>query len=256
MDPYDELRTRCFDPANDLPPEEQIHAYGEVITANRSKEDVERAHFLRGIYRVDFQGDFERAIEDFTKAIALTPNPRYFQNRGEALSARGQSDAALADFARVIELDPDSASPHLCAGTIYLHDGKPGQAIECFDRAIAISPDYAAAYYNRSLAHLDLGSREAAARDLDKSIEVDPAGDGLYRGIRGAQALRQGDAVRALPDLERALDYVGDLPMLLYLRAIARRKLGDSAAADADFAEARRLSPTIDREMAADGFVP
>lgn len=255
MDAYDDLRTRCFDHGNGLSTEEQIEAYGEVITANRSKEDVERAYFMRGLYRVAFLGDFEGAIEDYTRASAFTPNPSYFDSRAEALCRSGRGDEALADLARVLELDPGSSSAHLSIGSIHLGRGEARRALERFNEALDISPDSATIHYRRSLAHQDLGHREEAMQDLEKAIELAPD-DPNYRGARAGIALRQGRFGAALSDLTHVIDYLPDNPLTLYLRGIARRGLGDDAGAEADFAEARRLSPDIDREIVELGFTP
>jgi len=252
MEAYDELRRRCFDHANGLSPEEQIEAYGAVISANRSADDVERAYFMRGLYRVDFQGDFEGAIGDYTRAIALTPDPRYFDCRAGALCRSGQGDAALADWARVLELDPASSSAHLSIGVIHLGRGDVRRALKCFDDALEISPS-STGYYSRSLAHRDLGHQQEAMHDLEKAIELSP-NDPIYRGIRAAVALKEDRPAAALRDLNHTLDYMPGHAMTLYMRGAARRSLGDGAGAEADFAEARRLSPDIDREMAELGL--
>jgi tetratricopeptide (TPR) repeat protein len=252
---YEEQCQRCFRGTTEVSPEEQIEARGAIVAADRSRDDVERALHTRGLLRVDFQGDLDGAIEDYGRAIALTPKAEYFQCRGEALSGRGRGDEALADFARVTELDPGRALAHLSAGGIHLGRGDPRQALLCFDRALEINPDWATAYYSRHLAQADLGAWEEAARDLDRAIDCDPA-DPVYRGVRAARALRQGDAARALLDLDRALESAPDLAGLLYLRGVARRRAGDDVGAAADLAEARRLSPDIDREMEANGFPP
>src|SRR5215471_17204619 len=80
---YEELRRRCFEHGFELSAEDVIDACGAVIAANRSRQDVERAYFVRGLWRVDSLGEFEAAIEDYSQAIALTPKPEYFQTRGE-----------------------------------------------------------------------------------------------------------------------------------------------------------------------------
>jgi tetratricopeptide (TPR) repeat protein len=252
---YEELRRRCFDLVPGVSPEAVIDACGAVIAANRSREDVERAHFSRGLSRVDFLGEFEAAIEDYSEAIALTPKARYFQTRGEVLSRVGRTEEALSDFTRVIDLDPEAALAHLSIGGIHLYRGDAEAAVKSFDQAIEISPDFAAAYYSRSLAYRALGQQGAANRDLDKAIDIDP-GDPLKRGVRAAVSLREAHFDRALLDLDRVLEIWPDMAIPLYMRGIARRRLGDGTGGDADLAEARRLDPDIDSLMAAEGFVP
>jgi Flp pilus assembly protein TadD len=52
-------------------------------------------------------GDAAQALAEFGRALALAPtNARHIQNRGAALLALGQSEAAKADFLRALQRDP------------------------------------------------------------------------------------------------------------------------------------------------------
>jgi tetratricopeptide (TPR) repeat protein len=55
------------------------------------------------------KGDAERAIADYTRAIALRPNyPKAYNSRGVVYMAHGYGGAnAVADFDRAIALKPD-----------------------------------------------------------------------------------------------------------------------------------------------------
>jgi Flp pilus assembly protein TadD len=53
------------------------------------------------------QGDPARALAEFGNALAQRPNdPKAILNRGVALEALGQTEAAQADFLRALERDP------------------------------------------------------------------------------------------------------------------------------------------------------
>src|SRR6516164_2368282 len=53
------------------------------------------------------KGDLERALADFTKAIAIDPKvARAYTNRGLVLKTKGDLDRAIADYDKAIELDP------------------------------------------------------------------------------------------------------------------------------------------------------
>lgn len=247
MDDYAELCRRCFENVGGQSFEDGIEACTGVIDVNRSSQDLERAYFSRGLSR-EAIGEFEPAIQDFDKAIAFRPRADYFQTRGDTLCKAGRSDAALADFARVIQLDPEDASPHMSLGCIHQDRGEHRQAVQCYDRAIELSPGFAAAHYSRYLAHTGLEEWEGARRDLDKAVELSPA-DPIYRGVRGMIELTGRRFDRARVDIDCALEMWPDWPMLLYLRGIARRALDDVAGAEADFARAQSLDPDVARQV-------
>jgi Flp pilus assembly protein TadD len=53
------------------------------------------------------RGDLNAAIADFTKAIEQQPQMAFFYvDRGAALREIGKDDEAEKDFARAVELDP------------------------------------------------------------------------------------------------------------------------------------------------------
>ena len=57
-----------------------------------------QAYFLRGNAYLDHR-DFQRAIEDYTRAIALDPqDPVVYNNRGIAYRSLGQTAMAIADY--------------------------------------------------------------------------------------------------------------------------------------------------------------
>jgi tetratricopeptide (TPR) repeat protein len=59
------------------------------------------------------KGDFDGAIADYTKAIALgATDPATYYNRGRAKEANNDFDGAIADYDKVIELDPNNADAY------------------------------------------------------------------------------------------------------------------------------------------------
>jgi tetratricopeptide (TPR) repeat protein len=65
----------------------------------------------RGI-SYDKLGHFDAAIQDFNRVLQLEPNNSvaYF-NRGSTYDSLGMHDAAIADFSKALELDPGTSSP-------------------------------------------------------------------------------------------------------------------------------------------------
>lgn len=66
-------------------------------------------YFTRGLTYYA-QGDYDRAIADFDKAIQLEPDfAKAYSNRGSAYKSKGEKYKAIADFKKVLDLTDDPA---------------------------------------------------------------------------------------------------------------------------------------------------
>ena len=63
----------------------------------------------RGLDRQN-RGDYDAAIDDFTKGISLKPKPStlatLYNNRGNAFMSKNNFDAAVSDYSSAIQLQP------------------------------------------------------------------------------------------------------------------------------------------------------
>jgi len=88
---------------------------------------------------------YSAAIEDFTGAIAVEPPGNHADllvMRAQCiLDGGGDVEAALSDFNRATELNPQAPDPYQFRGRIYLAAGKATQAAGEFDRALRVLPD-------------------------------------------------------------------------------------------------------------------
>ncbi len=153
-----------------------IEAFGEAIDQG---DHVIIALINRGI-AYEASGQPEQAIEDYSRALALTdPAPtdteraEIHNNRGVAyLEVDGKQQAALEDFDKAIELRPDYAEAYANRGKVKIDREAYADAITDFDKAIELKPDLAEAYGNRGLAYQNLTDDENATRDYTKAIEL------------------------------------------------------------------------------------
>ncbi len=66
------------------------------------------------------KGNWKQSIADFTKVIALNPSvPEAYYNRGIAYNKVGNLTEAMADFSKVIELNPDNPSGYHNRAVLY-----------------------------------------------------------------------------------------------------------------------------------------
>lgn len=141
----------------------------------KAQPDNATALASRGIvnYR---KHNYEPAIADFTKAIALNPNAsNYYHNRGLAYSYNPNHDykSAIADFSRAIELLPNFGFAYYERGWANINLKNWSAAESDFTQAIKCGVSDKYIYLNRGAARYNLGSYGQAAADYRKSLEID-----------------------------------------------------------------------------------
>jgi tetratricopeptide (TPR) repeat protein len=95
----------------------------------------------------------------------------------------GEFETAIEQYSKAIELDPTQDGLYSERGTTYSQLGEYELALKDFDQAIALYPNYEKAYGNRAEVYLILERYEEALADYMKSIEIDPEYEYGYQGI-------------------------------------------------------------------------
>jgi tetratricopeptide (TPR) repeat protein len=209
---------------------------------DEEKEKQAKEYFKQGnaYYR---KGDYDRAIEDYTKAIALKPDyAATYNNRGVTYSNKGEYDKAIEDYNKAIELKPDYAYAYNSRGIVYGVKGDYDKAIEDFTKAIELKPDYAEIYNNRGITYADKGEYGKAIEDYTKAIELKPDYAGVYNN-RGNAYYKKGKYDKAIEDYNKAIELKPDFTAVYNNRGNAYYKKGDYDRAIEDFNKAIELKP-------------
>jgi protein O-mannosyl-transferase len=133
---------------------------------------VSLAYNNRGL-TYDDMGQFDKAIEDFDKAIMLDPSDhKAYTNRGMLYGKMGRFDKAIEDFEKAIALAPSHPAAYNNLGIAYAKTGLIDKAIEQFSKAILVDQGQAMAYYNRGLLFSRTGNEAGAASDYQKACAL------------------------------------------------------------------------------------
>ena len=101
------------------------------------------------------------------RAIELDPNDaKVYYNRGITYGKKGEFDRAIEDFTKAIDLNPNYADAYYNRGVAYSNKGLVDYTIEDYTKVIALNPNYANAYYNRGRVWLHLREWAKAKSDL------------------------------------------------------------------------------------------
>jgi tetratricopeptide (TPR) repeat protein len=200
-------------------------------------------------------------------------------NRAQVNSMSGRLEAALADYAEIMDADTGFADHHFNRGNILRRLGRAEEAITEYGKALRMEPPFPEAYYNRGDALLELGDTEGALADFERTLELEPGhleaslgragiladlGDtaealesvaaGLRTdpahahllSLRGRLLVEEGQVREARQALEAALRSDPELAEAWAVRAELAYLEGDLAEASADFDRAVGLADRPD----------
>ncbi|MBN8592839.1 MAG: tetratricopeptide repeat protein [Anaerolineae bacterium] len=181
----------------------------------------------RGI-AYDMLDELDAALADFSRAIELEPNQApYYTFRAGISRQQGDFEAALDDVNRAIELDPAEASYIHERARIYTFSGDTDKALTDYNRAIELAPpdsiELHLYFFNRGLLYSNLGDTDKALADYTRAIEIKADYALPYFNRSLTYLIRgQGEEAAALPDLDRYIELVPDDPDGYYFRALTR----------------------------------
>ncbi|HEU4960287.1 MAG TPA: aspartyl protease family protein [Sphingomonas sp.] len=237
--------------------------------------------------------DYARALGDLTHAVTLAPDEaRYYYQRAKIEFSMKDDKAAAADLDAAITRAPQDAEPRLARAWLRLGDDKAGARADAdaADRALAGPSDrrlelgglygaldqpqqalrqyglwidahphdskLASAFNDRCWLRATRGEElDAAIDDCNHALRLRPH-DPDYLDSRALAYLRRGDFKKAIDDYDDALKAEPKLVSSLYGRGVARRRLGQTAAGDADIAAAKAIDADRVEELQKDGVKP
>jgi len=116
-------------------------------------------------------GNYEQAIADFDRAIALDENHDWaIANRGFAYREMGLYEQAIADFEKSILLDEKDTWTYVNRGITYRAWGKYEHAIADFDKAFELDQEDLGIVSERGFTYLQMGRHKEALADFDTVI--------------------------------------------------------------------------------------
>ncbi len=224
----------------------------------------------------NYMGDFEGAIEEYTKAIKLNPEyvPAYI-GRANSENVMKKNKEAIKDCdsalwyaakrnltgsffgfiaqlkekdqwvkslesVKIIEKDV-MAPTYLLRGSIKVGMKDYKCARVDLDKSIKYNSDNAKAYSWRAVLEFDTGDNKGALIDLDKAISLDSKNVHYY-GMRSDVKRKLGDNMGAMRDLDEVLK-IKPSAMAYNNRADLKNTLGDFKGALKDINKALALEP-------------
>lgn len=99
-----------------------------------------------------------------------------YNNRGIVLKKTINLQAAIDDYTKAIELNPNYAEAYFNRGNVYSYRNNYlksySQAIADYTQAINLNPNFASAYQGRGLCYKAIGRNSEAEKDFAKATEL------------------------------------------------------------------------------------
>jgi lipoprotein NlpI len=181
--------------AQEADAEKQIAGCTRLIDNAKLPERVRAVAYYNRGNALAAKGDQDAAIAEYDAAIKLTPkNSLAYNNRGTVFRDKGDGDRALADFAEAVKLNPRNSDAHYNLGNAYVAKGETQKAIASYGAAIMTNRRNANAYVARAIAQLYAGAAAKAQMDLWSAARIAPtnAYAALWLDIAQRRAKRPG----------------------------------------------------------------
>jgi tetratricopeptide (TPR) repeat protein len=206
-----------------------------------AKIDLPAAEFFRlfdHAAELAAKGEDEAAIAEWKKALEINPDDPFANNNlGLHLLARGQLDDALPRFAKAAGLKPDYADAQNNLGIVLLQKGRVDEAILHLENAEELDRRKTQTYYNLGAAFYMQGRIPEALAQWRAGLRVDPDDLPLLSQAAWVLATNPNASVRN-----------GDEAVELAARAVKLSGAKDPATLDtlaAAYAEAGRFREAV-----------
>jgi Tfp pilus assembly protein PilF len=97
---------------------------------------------------------------------------KFYIDRAIAYGEKGQFDQAIDDFTKALEIDPKGADAYYFRGIAYANKNQHDQAISDYNKALEIDRKSAGAYYNRAIAYYSKKEYDESWKDIKKAEDL------------------------------------------------------------------------------------
>jgi tetratricopeptide (TPR) repeat protein len=214
-------------------------------------EEVSNSWLVDG-YNLESSGNYQKAIESFSKAIYHIPDCfQAYQRRGNAYRSIEDEQRAIDNYQQAIDLlshtiklEHINASNYSLRAMVYqdwtkIDPIKSQNAIEDLTKAIDLNPTNKSFCFSRAVIYCYLGLESQAIDDFTTVIQLESNGDAYYN--RGVTHYQFKNYQSAIDDLDIAIDLDSNSASAYYSRGNAKYKLKDKLGAVQDYDRAKFL---------------
>jgi len=110
-------------------------------------------------------------------------SPRSHNNMGDVYGQEGNTEGAIREFKKAIEIKPDYADAYHNLANIYHHKGDLKEAVTFYQQAVSFNPKLFESYYNLGLIYLNSGEFGLAKLELEKALGIRPEDESVRQAL-------------------------------------------------------------------------
>lgn len=133
------------------------------------------------------QNRLESAIQLIQQAIAINPQPHYYNNLANFHLQNQQFPQALEAYQSAIQLKPDFVDAYANSGALYLMQKQWDLAIQQLKTAIQLNPQFVKGYINLGVAYHKQGLLEQAENYYQQALKIKPNMQNVLNNIKQLQ---------------------------------------------------------------------
>src|SRR5208283_3459946 len=191
--------------AGSLPKDQAYRSAKATLAEALALDDsIGEAHDTLGLLNWQFDWDWDAADREFNRAISLAPSYSCaHEDRAMFLGVMGRRDEALAEIAKIDQLDYGISSAGSASETYYLLRDYP-RLIEANQRALLLDPKDSSQHYHLGVGYEGTGRLQEAISEYQKAIEMSGGSQGVVALAHAYSAVgRKPEAEKILRDLEQ-----------------------------------------------------
>jgi tetratricopeptide (TPR) repeat protein len=148
-------------------------AWPEVSAALEIDSQLAEGYVSRAILLTDFEWNWQKAEDDFKKALTLNPNSAAAHHwYARHLEQIGRFDNALREIDSALKNDPLSPTIRVAKGRILFDAHRFREAIDSAKTALDMEPNFASAYQVMGQAYAHAGEADHALEAATKYVEL------------------------------------------------------------------------------------
>ncbi|HWR14533.1 MAG TPA: tetratricopeptide repeat protein [Terriglobales bacterium] len=132
--------------------------------------------FFRQGYALQMKGEYERAIELYTRSIEAYPTAEAYTFRGWSYSFLGDYDTAISECKQAIRVDPDFGNPYNDIGAYLIEQGKLAESLDWLEKATRAPryDSYCYPWFNMGRIYERMHRWDKAAECYEKALAENP----------------------------------------------------------------------------------